>query len=130
MLKFECGGDKLGFKTLFGQSWKHRWFRISGSDINYLVRMNEACCGEAQLTKDSRVCAVKPGSTSRPDATEAGAIVLPERPNLVELSQVSWMGRSRTFYIAFDNPADQKQFILVIQNNIKHLIDAAASKTP
>ncbi len=120
---------------VFGQSWKRRWFRISGADINYLVRMvaiclaalilqNEACCGELHLTKDSRICTMKPGTPIRPDATEASQpLELPEKQNLVELSGVTWMGRTRTFYIAFDSTSDMKQFILVVQNNIKCIID-------
>ena len=28
-----------GFQTSLGQSWKRRWFRVAGADVNYSVKM-------------------------------------------------------------------------------------------
>lgn len=75
------------------------------------------------ITKDSTAKPVNGGGTTRGDATSAGAVTLPDRPNLTELTNVVWRGTSRSFYISFDNPADQKQFILTIDNNVKVLAE-------
>jgi hypothetical protein len=153
-----------GFKTAFGQSWKKRWFRVSGADVNYLVKMvrcglmkfaprrslravtlpllstalcscfqNQDCCGELQLNRDTRISSVNAGASTRPDATEGGATVLPDKSFMVELAAASWRGHTRSFYISFERLEDQKQFVLVVQNNIRAIIDgrdAAGTGSP
>ena len=90
-----------------------------------LIPQNQACCGEMQITKDTRVRIINPGLKTKSDATEKGAIVLPRKPNLTELTGVMAGGVPRSFYISFGRLGDQKQFMQVVQNNIRQLILAS-----
>ena len=82
---------------------------------------NQECCGEFILTRDTTIAPLTAGATTKADATSSGTVSLPDRPNLTEVCGAQWNGHPRSFYLSFDNPADQKQFIKVVESNVKQL---------
>ncbi len=97
--------------------------RSQGANSLTVSKQNQDCCGEFLLTKSSHVRPVSSGEMTRPDATKSGALALPDKPNLTEVSGAMWRGRPRSFYLSFTNPADQRKFIEVVQNNIRFVSD-------
>jgi tetratricopeptide (TPR) repeat protein len=92
--------------------------------------------GEFLLTPTATVATVARGAQTRANATNRGPVVLPDKPNMVEVADAECgrggavAAKPRSFYLSFATPTAQQSFVACVRHAIDRLAMEQASAAP